>query len=203
MSLRPLFLGIALAHALPLFVFAGPALQPDALLPRPENPLEALQRRREAAHDVTLPLFTASAARAETWFVWEGLPHPVGEKDLHASEKSRKPTAELHGDAFYSRAALIRSEDRSVFADLLSRAETYAVYGGSKLCGGFHADYALEWRANGRVYRALVCFGCHEIKLASDDVTLLCDLPGPAHEVLAAILKPYRRERPEQADPAR
>ena len=183
-------------------VLPAESRDPFAIPVSDEDPWKAEQRKRDADHLAALPLFTASAARAETWFIWEGLPHPVSQKALFEKEKLRASVATLHDEPFYSRAAPVSAQSRAELQALLASPGTYIAYRGAKFCGGFHADFAIEWRANDRVYRALVCFGCHELLLASDDITLLCDLPDASVLRLGALLAPYRRERPSSASSA-
>lgn len=59
----------------------------------------------------------------------------------------------------------------------LTRADVFAPFGGPKLCGGFHPDYLLEWKSQGKHYQALFCFGCHEIRwFEAEEYEVRCDM---------------------------
>jgi hypothetical protein len=67
---------------------------------------------------------------------------------------------------------------------------------GEKKCGGFHPDYAVEWSVGRDRYRALICFGCEEVKLFGPALESRNDLDRTAYKRLEELLKPYQKNRP-------
>ena len=67
-----------------------------------------------------------------------------------------------------------------------------------KPCGGFHPDYAVDFRRGTAKIRMLICFGCGEVKVFSQQAESRLDLSAEASQKLAEILKGYRKNRPPQ-----
>lgn len=192
------FLFLALSLAVPLH--AGMTV--DQLIEdRAAQYVARKQRQQDELHAATLPLFVSTAARAKAFTLREGLPHPGAEKNLHEAEKARVPVFTLHGETFYATPITPSRLDTEALRNLLSRPSAYLPYTGLKLCGGFHADYAIEWTVDDHAFSAFVCFTCHEIKLISTDTTLRCDLPDTSLSTLAPLLKTYRSQRPATPEP--
>ena len=81
--------------------------------------------------------------------------------------------------------------------DALSADGGIVEWGGMKLCGGYHPDYAIRWiDSTGESFEALVCFGCHEIKLYGDGMQLYADLGKETFERLKTTLSRYGENRP-------
>jgi hypothetical protein len=134
--------------------------------------------------------------------VCEGLPHPMYEEETFQEELRTKPTIQLSGFPFYREPLDLKPEDIRALRGLLGDRSTYRPYSGEKKCGGFHPDYAVEWSAQGRVYRCLICFGCFEARFEGPQgESYLHDLRREVHgrEVrmrLLDVLKVYRKNRP-------
>jgi len=82
--------------------------------------------------------------------------------------------------------------------------------GGTKYCGGFHADYAAALTTGKNTLYLLFCFGCHETKIIREslpftadlnavDFRLTTDFNGKSFDELRALLAICRKERPERA----
>jgi len=76
---------------------------------------------------------------------------------------------------------------------------SFSQWFGPKLCGGFHADWAVQWRDPGvgsnAVYEAHFCFGCHEAKISTPDGILYVDIPDATFELLQNILQRYEEAK--------
>jgi len=67
------------------------------------------------------------------------------------------------------------------------------------MCGGFHADFAIEWLQSAVLRQSLLCFGCGEAKLITGLAHDHVDLASGAYERLSALLGGVRQFRtPEQ-----
>lgn len=135
--------------------------------------------------------------KAEKVVVYEGLPHPFYEPELLAEEQQSKEVHKLHGNSFYKEPLKLALDDRKQLQALLSRPDVYEPWEGEKKCGGFHADYCVEWYRDGQFVRALICFGCGEILLAAPNDEQRYDIKyrtfGPAGDILLR----YRQQRPD------
>jgi hypothetical protein len=143
-----------------------------------------------------IKVFTTAVGRRTDMTLREGLPHPKAEKELLADELKTKRTTTLDGQTYYSERLALTQQDADRLGRLLAKAESFAPWRGGKFCGGYHPDYAIEWRVGKDVYRAHVCLGCHEIKFFTTDTELYCDIAEEAYELLAENLTKYRRNRP-------
>jgi hypothetical protein len=54
----------------------------------------------------------------------------------------------------------------------------------------------VEWHVGKKVYRCLVCFGCHEVKVFGPKKELYCDIVKKAYDTYKEVLQPYRKHRP-------
>jgi hypothetical protein len=143
-----------------------------------------------------IKVFTTAVGRRTEMILWEGLPHPKAEKELLADELKTKRTIALDGQTYYSERLALTQQDADRLGRLLAKAESFAPWRGGKFCGGYHADYAIEWHVGEEVYRAHVCLGCQEIKLFTTGTELYCDIAEEVQAQLGANLAKYRRNRP-------
>lgn len=145
----------------------------------------------------SLPDFGSLLAGATTLTVYEGLPHPVWEKRTFAEERRTKTNFELGREFFYAKPLAVSAADRQGLDHLFRTTTVCVPFRGEKLCGGFHADYLVEWRqGETHVASALLCFGCHELKLIAPGREFRADLSEGGFTALRAILSAYRQERP-------
>jgi hypothetical protein len=138
----------------------------------------------------------ATIAQATRPVVFEGLPHPGYEPKVFQAEKAAKPTVEFGGYAFYRDQLDVTGADISVLKTVLGDRSSYKTFSGEKKCGGFHPDFAVEWYHQGAAYRALICFGCREVKVVGLSGEQTYDMADSVNGRLKAILKPYRKNRP-------
>ena len=145
-----------------------------------------------------LPPLLSAISKADAVALYEGLPHQTFEKDRLEGEKATNKTVSLFGYPFYAAPLPLKSDDSKKLLAALSDARSYRDFGGEKLCGGFHPDYAVEFEVGKVKYHVLVCFGCGEAKLCGPKRGLRVDLSGDGQQDFAALLKPNRQNRPEK-----
>ncbi len=156
------------------------------------------------ANDENAPTIEASdvyrttVAAAKSIVVFEGLPHQSWDPKLLAVEIKRKDTQKIWKFPFYTPSVAATNSDD--LRHLLSRSDSIKVYGGPKLCGGYHPDYCISWQAGEITYYALVCFGCHEIVLYDGKKPLIYDLDKKAYERYKKLLAIYEAKRPKSAE---
>lgn len=136
-------------------------------------------------------------AMGQTVEVFEGLPHP-SEGPVVEAEK-QKPSRQFDQEWFYAEPQAVSPELRLEVEGLLT-GSTLAPYRGAKLCGAFHADFAVRWTWNKgeSTSMLLVCFGCNEARVLSGG-RWTADLTPEGTEKLRAFFGTFRKERPEPA----
>jgi hypothetical protein len=150
--------------------------------------------------------FTEALSTAKRVEVYEGLPNPFGERVPFEDEKKAKDCREIAGEWFYSRP---QAGQAGLAAELqrLFDAGLFKPWRGMKLCGGFHADYAVMLVTGSKTVQVLFCFGCHEARIrgvrgmdkhpdGTTEFQLTTDLDAKTYDALRALLEAYRKERP-------
>jgi hypothetical protein len=145
-----------------------------------------------------LPALTAALGKATKVVLHEGLPHQTFEPKLLEQELKTKKTVKVHGFPFYQETLSLKEADAKKLTALFRAGESFTAYRGPKKCGGFHPDYAVEWRLGKDVYQALVCFGCHEVKFYGPKAGVYCDVRDRALGEMKKVLLSYRKNRPEK-----
>lgn len=131
--------------------------------------------------------------------LYEGLPHQMFEREELKQELASKTTVRLHDFPFYKETLVLSEADEKALRDVVCAGNTFEPVqpGTMKMCGGFHPDYCVEWRgSDGKNYRVLFCFGCHEADLGGPTGEVRCDVNNSAFDQMETILKPYRKNRP-------
>jgi hypothetical protein len=142
---------------------------------------------------------SASIARADRITFFEGLPHPMYESKSLDSERKSKPTIERYGFSFYREALKLKPGDEARFKSLLGSPGSFEPFKGEKKCGGFHADYFVEWSGVKELSSCLICFTCGEVKIYGPLYGLgRYDIQSDALKLLKDLLQPYRKNRPPQ-----
>jgi hypothetical protein len=148
--------------------------------------------------------FTETVRQADKIAVYEGLPHQFFEPRALEKERRTKAVQDLNGYPFYQQPLTLDSTDAKRLSEILGDSATYKPFAGEKKCGGYHPDYAVEWSVSSDRYRALICFGCYEVKLFGPGLESHNDLDLDAYKRLKELLKPYQKNRPafapEQGD---
>ena len=65
----------------------------------------------------------------------------------------------------------------------------------------FHPDYLAEFTTDRGTYQVQICFGCGEAKVFGPGENVRLDINGAWK--LSEVLRKYRKNRPEPADPDR
>jgi hypothetical protein len=160
--------------------------------------------------DATKPLFEASA-KSDSFRVYEGLPHPFEGKEFVENEIRNQPTIVIDGEKFYLPARPMPLEDKASLLRLFG-ADLFKPWRAYKFCGGFHADYAVNFETGGRSWLVLLCFGCHEARIlrqpstdsnpqAEPKLRLTVDLTDTGYKELKELFRKYRVLRPPTPDP--
>jgi len=128
--------------------------------------------------------------------LYEGLPHPHYETASLYAEQKAKPTIQIHGSLFYRATLELNPKDELHLKTLLGGTRAFTRWTGDKKCGGFHADYAVEWTADGQIHHCLICFGCGEVEIFGPTSETRYDIAADTRVRLKNLLKPYRKNRP-------
>jgi hypothetical protein len=143
-----------------------------------------------------LSSITAGIAHSSSFVLYEGLPHQAWEREQLLEELGSKKFISMYGFPFYERPLSVAAADVEALRRLTSTPESYLPYGGPKLCGGFHPDYALAWKNGDTTFYILVCFGCREIKLYGADRELLTEMATESRPQFEMLLLKYHDQRP-------
>lgn len=140
--------------------------------------------------------FRASLGGAGKLTVYEGLPHPRKERDLMLRESKREDVISIAGYSFYTPA--VPEKEMKNLRKLLSDPKRIALFRGPKLCDAFHPDYAIVWESGGKIYRTLICFGCHEIWFLEGGNQYLYDLDDGPYSEFRESLSGHAAKRPSK-----
>lgn len=165
--------------------------------PAPPNPPKPREPDRGFSH---LQSLLAAVWKADRIVLLEGLPHPQWQTKQLEQELRTHETIKVHEFPFYLEPLSLEKGDAEeliiLFHDPNSFLKKAEGSKGMKFCGGFHPDYALEFRVGADTYHALVCLGCGEIQIRNSEVSAYCDVSSSAHAQFKSILEPYRKNRP-------
>jgi hypothetical protein len=156
--------------------------------PHVEPPVEESQAERDAL------------ASSKTLTLSEGLPHPAKEASVFTKEAQRRDTMTLADFKFYKPELKPAPDLDQRLRKLLADPSSYAMWS-QKRCGGFHPDWAAHWRSGRKEIHALICFGCKEVMILSEDQQLRYNLTPTAFTKLQAELNPLRAKRPGKIKP--
>ncbi len=141
--------------------------------------------------------FAAVAGKSDQVLLWEGLPSDL-KKLSSGQQKAAKISFKIGDQAFYAQAIPLTDAEASEVTDaVLKHRENFRSWSGVKFCGGFHADYAVEWRSKGVTQaQALFCFSCGEARLLVGQRVELVDQSVVGNPRFLALFLPHRRQRP-------
>ena len=144
----------------------------------------------------TLPDFAKLLKDADNIVIWEGLPHPLFERVLFAQEK-KKLHRKISTEYFYFTGIDVSAEDQAALNQLFLNERVCVPSVGVKFCGGFHADYAIEWkRGDEWLVRVLICFGCAETLVVTPAGEQATDMTALGKKTLWPLLRKYSLSRP-------
>ncbi len=105
---------------------------------------------------------SAVIAKADRVIVYKGLPR---NKESFEEELKSAGTVKLYDSFFYQEPLTMPQDEITRLVSLLNNFDdNFSTYR-AKRCGGFHADYIVQWHAGEEVQAVLICFGCNEIRL--------------------------------------
>ena len=139
--------------------------------------------------------FKASLEASQHLSIYEGLPHQTWDRELLIEEKKRKDTAQIWKFPFYTPS--VRATNAELLRRILLQLGAIRKYGGEKLCGGYHPDFCVSWKAGEVESYALICFGCSEIVFYDAKESQIFDLSSKATKSLQMALKIYSKKRPK------
>jgi hypothetical protein len=128
--------------------------------------------------------------------LFEGLPHQTFEKHLLAEELRTKDVRQFGGFPFYREPMYLHPGDAVLLRTFFSRPDAFPPYSGSKLCGGFHPDYAIWWLGAHIQLCTILCFGCMEVMSLSEGLILHTDWKPSEWVKVYRALSSYRVNRP-------
>ena len=152
--------------------------------PHEDLPVDASEEARQAL------------AKAKTFTLAEGLPHPSKESDLFTTQAQRKDTQQITGFFFYKPDQKIDPGTTDKLRQIIANSDNLTEWKEHKTCGGFHPDWSLNWRRGWSKDRALICFSCEEIIYISGDYQLRYNLTPTAAKQLKSLLNPFKAKRP-------
>jgi hypothetical protein len=133
-----------------------------------------------AWYSSSVPAFTEAVRNSSKVTFYEGIPRH--------REPEKKPVFVLHGESFYQGDLTLPESNRKLILELLQDPATFQpLTSGEHKCGGFHADYAVEFLCDGQKYQALLCFGCDEVKLYGPGIERHDDLSRTAIDKLREL----------------
>ena len=139
-----------------------------------------------------------AAATFDEVIVWEGLPHPLFEHEVHEKARAGQKTFRIGDQDFYAASLPFKDEEKTALSDaVLKHIENFNPWSGLKFCGGFHADYAIEWRYEGvTVAQALFCFSCGEAQFRVGERVEQVDQSEGGVKRFHALLSSHHQLRP-------
>ena len=141
--------------------------------------------------------FLATTKERTSIVVLEGTPRFSAVPKAADLHKEHIPTILIEQEVFYRRSLEISDSDLSEIGALFSKPGFAVEWRGFKFCGGFHADFAIEWlKDKESLATALVCFSCNEFKLILGGKVIRTDIGKECSEALRKILPKYRRHSP-------
>jgi hypothetical protein len=117
-----------------------------------------------ATHPEALAPLAACAEAAREVTAYEGLPHQIEERELLEQERRENPTLRLRGFDFYEGPLEVGDGAAGELSRWLGERDNFREWNGPYKCGGFHPDYAVEWKGGGGRVLVLICLGCCEIR---------------------------------------
>ena len=168
---------------------------------------------RDAAEDVVeepppavgtdfsrLPEVLTGVQKTGRVVLYEGLPSEFWEPQLREQLFSQKDTLDVHGYPVHDEQLTPSSTDAEQLTSLFSARESFQAINKSdrKTCGGFTAEYCVEWTTGETVTQALICLECGEVMLFGPQSELHCNLSPDTAKRLKQLLSPYQKNAPKE-----
>ena len=134
----------------------------------------------------------AGIEKASALMVYAGTPHPMYRTAPPPPGAPREPErkkVKIHGEEFYEQAHVAGKEEIAKLKTLATNEANFSKWVGAKACGGFHADYCLEWKDGHKVYQMMLCFGCDEAKIYGPETDLYANVNPKALKAFSQVLE--------------
>lgn len=131
--------------------------------------------------------------------IFEGLPHPMAERELFAREQRRSDVFRNHDFRFYTPALSLPRNGRVRLLTGVTRESSFMPWRGPKLCGGFHPDLLLRFHHFSAVVDVHLCFGCGEAIFYGPATRAHVDFSEKTAETWRKIQRHNRAKRPAAA----
>lgn len=145
-----------------------------------------------------LPEVLTGIQKSGTVALYEGLPSDFWEPQLREQLFSQNETLDVHGYPVFDEPLALPGTDAEQLTSLLSARESYQAIDKSELqkCGGFTAEYCVEWTTGETTTHALICLECGDVMLFGPQAELHCNLSPEAAQRLKQVLSPYQKNLP-------
>lgn len=99
-----------------------------------------------------------------------------------------------YGHAFYSQAVVAERNDAEKLLAIVKDPQSFRKFGGFKLCGGFHPNFALVWTKDEIAVEIHICLTCHEIKFFKSRLEIYCEMDDDAYQQFLQLGKDLKVE---------
>ena len=138
------------------------------------------------------PSFVETAERATKLTVYAAPSrYPTSVQSAGTSE----PTVEMHGEVLFAKTVTVEGDEAKRLAKMLVEPGLFRAHVSGKKCGGFHADYAVEWPGTASKNMVLLCFGCGEARSVGEGEDSLVDLSEEGRKRLEDVLQTLGKRR--------
>lgn len=147
-----------------------------------------------------LPDILAGVQKTDKVLLYEGLPSEFWEPQLRQQELIQKETLDVHGYAVYEEQLTPSGADAEQLSSLLSSRESYQPSDNSNRnkCGGFTAEFCVEFTAGETTTQLLICLECGDVMLFGPQSELHCNLSPAAAQRLKQLLSSYLKNAPTE-----
>jgi hypothetical protein len=145
-----------------------------------------------------LPEILTGVQKTGSVVVYAGLPSQFWEPQLRNQELLQKETLDVHGHPVYDDPQTPATADSEQLTSLLSAKGSYQPLSSGKgnKCGGFTAEYCVEWTSGDTATQILICLECGEAMLFGPQSELYCNFSPEIAQRLKQLLAPYQKETP-------
>ena len=116
------------------------------------------------------------------------------EEAVGSGNDGHKRYIRRYGAFFYSQAEVPERSDAKKLLAMVKNPQSFRKFGGFKLCGGFHPNFALVWTKDEITVELHVCLTCHEIKLFQSRLEIYCEMDDDAYQQFLQLGKGLKVE---------
>jgi len=116
------------------------------------------------------------------------------EEALGSGNDGHKRYVRRYGAFFYSQAEVPERNDVEELLAMVKNPQSFRKFGGFKLCGGFHPNFAMVWTKDEITVEIHVCLTCHEIKLFRSRLEIYCEMDDDAYKQFLQLGKDLKVE---------